>query len=601
MNTRTNTKEPGTAIILVISILATLMVIVAVALEYTMNIGRNVRRSNTLGSAIAVADGCIEYNFAQWRKYCRTPGQSKPTTNDLNSLPLPTAAQFPDIPNFAATRNDYDPTSNITVQQCRVEAVDPELNALASSSPPPQDVGDGSTTYNYRSYAYVTLPTRGGNLVAKVQRIFQQERLSPLNYAIFYVDPLEIHPGAPFTVTGWVHTNSNLYTAHDLLNFAQKATYSGDWSIGFRPGDTVHNGETPTSPTGVTPVYDSPRPPSNIDPTGFNPSDPNNTGYHELIEPPVPSSSPDPFSDTRYYNQASVILQIDASNNVTIKKPNGDGTTTTLTSSSKGNNLLLYNMFHASGVITTNQPIQDNREQASVRITTLDVSKLTVANSTAVNKVAWAAGTVFNGTVYIDDISASTSARRGIRVKNGKFIPDGGFTVASPNPVYVQGDFNTGLNPPSNTGDPTKPQGTLSDGSRYTREPCSVIADAVNILSNAWLDSNSGTQPAASPTTVNSAIVTGIVTSGSGFVYTGGAENFPRFLENWSAKDFTYYGSMIELYDSQQSTGVWGKKNVYTPPNRKWYFDTNFKLNRPPGAAFLETYSYTKGRWSLVP
>ena len=44
--------------------------------------------------------------------------------------------------------------------------------------------------------------------------------------------------------------------------------------------------------------------------------------------------------------------------------------------------------------------------------------------------------------------------KRGIRLKNGAIMPDNGITVASANPVYIQGDYNTGgSNPPSNSGD----------------------------------------------------------------------------------------------------------------------------------------------------
>ena len=601
-----HTKEMGTAIVLVISILATLMVIVGVALEYTTNIGRNVQRSNTLESAIAIADGCLEHNFAQWRKVCKNPLSPKPTSNDLNTLPLPTSAQFPAIANFAATRSNYDINSATTVQQCKVVAADPELVEMGTDIVPTQGIGNGTVSYNYLATAYVTLPVLGPrkNVVVGVQRVFQELQDSPFNYAIYYVDPLEIHPGPPLNVTGWVHTNSDLYTAHNTLNFSEKATYKGTWDVDFRPGDTSHTGETPAAPTGVRPSLDSNAPPPlNIDDTTFDPSDPNNTGFHELIEPPVPSASPDPFLNSRYYDQASVILEIGASGTPLIKRGNGDGTATLLTSSSTGTDLQLFNMFNAAGAITTNESIQDNREQAPIRITTVDVSRIITNNATAVNGVKWSAGSAFNGTVYVNDKRATpggVGVKCGIRVKNATLIPDGGLTVASPNPVYVQGDFNTGLNPPSNRGDPDTPQGTLSDGSAYTRQPCSVIADAVNILSNRWLDTLSGTTPPASPTTVNSAIVSGVVTSGSGFVYTGGAENFPRFLENWGGQDFTYYGSMIQLYDSKQSIGVWGHQNVYSPPNRKWFFDKNFKLKVPPGGAAFATYTYIKGRWSLV-
>ena len=70
---------------------------------------------------------------------------------------------------------------------------------------------------NYVASADITLPTLKGNVVAKVRRVFQKQQLSPWNFAIFYVDPLEIHPGPLFTVTGWVHTNSDLYTGHSTL------------------------------------------------------------------------------------------------------------------------------------------------------------------------------------------------------------------------------------------------------------------------------------------------------------------------------------------------------------------------------------------------
>jgi hypothetical protein len=620
-------KQAGTAIVLVISILATLMVIVGIAAEYTMNIQRHVDRSNTLENAIAIADGCIEHNFAQWRKACQNglPGNPTPTTNQLtigaSALRLPTVAEFPTVPNFAApppTRNDYDPNlvPQPTVQQCKVIAVDPGLDPLAGTDDPRnyKEVGDGTVTYNYLATAYVTLPTIGtkGSVVAKVQRVLQEEQDSFFNYAIYYNDTLEIHPGPPFNVTGWVHTNSDLYTGHDTLNFSQKATYGGlnslrrdadpgGWIVGWRPPDkngdgedTVHPPATPQSPTGVTPKSDPNAPTaSDIDPAAFDSTDPNNTGYRELIEPPV--SGTDPFSNSRYYDQAGVIIQIDSSNNITLMKGNGTSPPTVLTSSSTGNNKKLYDMFN--GAVSAGQTIQDNREGGPVGLATLDVGQLTQNNGSGVNGVIWKANNssnLFNGIVYVYD---NSGLKRGIRLKNGSTIPGGGLTVASQNPVYIQGDFNTGSNPPSNSGDPTQPQ-----ASGYTRQSCSVLGDAVNVLSNAWNDGASGTVPDASPTTVNTAIVSGNVINGPGFVYTGGAENFPRFLEDWGGKDFTYYGSMIELYQSQQATGVWGKPNVYSPPNRKWYFDQNFKVNIPPGGmnAFV-THKFIRGKWALVP
>lgn len=263
--------------------------------------------------------------------------------------------------------------------------------------------------------------------------------------------------------------------------------------------------------------------------------------------------------------------------------------------------------------------MQDNREAAQVRVATLDVSALVDTSFGT-----WKAGSAFNGIVYISDITATevqpgaspppSLTHRGIRLKNGRFIPSGGLTVASRNPVYIQGDFNTGSNPPSNNSsspDPTKPTGTIptglpNAGNPYTRVPCSVLADAVYVLSNNWQDSwgiggVSLTTRTASNTTINTAIVSGTVPTnynGNG-KYSGGAENFPRFNESWkNGPILTYYGSMIELFTSQQAIGPWGSGNVYDPPVRQWFFDNNFKIVAPPGSLMI--YTYIKGRWSLM-
>jgi hypothetical protein len=217
---------------------------------------------------------------------------------------------------------------------------------------------------------------------------------------------------------------------------------------------------------------------------------------------------------------------------------------------------------------------------------------------------------VWNGIIYIADTTATPTQRRGIRLINGKVLPTEGVTVASNNPVYIQGDYNTGpSSPPSN--DPVNPDPTRPTSSGYTRAPAAVIADAVNILSNSWSDLNAGSvnplkDRMATPTTVNTAIVAGIVPSspvGGDGSYSGGAENFPRFHEDWGATKFTYYGSMVELFASQQGIGKWNMTNalgigVYGAPDRQWFFDNNFKMKPPRGTLMI--YSYIKGQWSVL-
>jgi hypothetical protein len=262
----------------------------------------------------------------------------------------------------------------------------------------------------------------------------------------------------------------------------------------------------------------------------------------------------------------------------------------------------LYNTF--SSAITTGEHFQDQREAANMAISSLDVSKiasaLTPTNSGGTGYLL-GSDVTFKGIVYVANTSGSSTVKTGIRLKNGAKILGPGLTVASENPVYIQGDYNTGQTSSNKTPANTANNSTGANvASGYTEVPCAVLADAVTILSNAWSDSNNSlSSRTATPTTVNSAIVAGIVPTGSGGSgansYSGGAENFPRFLEDWTNQTFTYYGSMVELYKSQQAIGYWGNSNVYDPPNRNWHFDTLFYTSPPPGS--LQIMTYVKSRW----
>jgi hypothetical protein len=670
-------KQSGSSLVVVLSVLATLMVVVAVAAEYTNTVNRHVQRSNTVQNAIAVGDSCIEIMFAQWRKICSAPGSvlnGQPSNSFLvpGIIPLPTYQQLnlPNVANFAKTdttgnwfrpdSDDYDP--NYTISNYKIVATGPNWEALSSGSTAPIPMlgqiaatltSTTSTTplvYNYIASADVTLPAIGptGKVVAKVRRVIQKQQISPWSYAIFYVDPLEIHPGPLFTVTGWVHTNSDLYTAHSSLTFADKVTYASDWFVGFKPGDLQHLTDTvgpPHYPNNLPPARDQALQPFGLDSTSlFNTGDgnPNNDSYRELIEPPTAAA--DPMASMRYWDQASVAIKIDNSNNITIGRPNADGTITSFTSliaslpstdPNRAKYQALSTMF-STAVTADGTTIQDTREgltnpgHSTVRVATLNISQ--ILNNTAglaptykANDVSAANGVApyFNGIVYIYDNSATAglnadgtvntaAVKRGIRLINGSKIPSTvasssmGFTLASNNPVFIQGDFNTGGTGPAvpsnvdgsyvNPATPPNPQ-----VAGYTRAPCSILADAVTISSAGWAGL-SGAVGASANTTVNAAIVSGIVPTsplGGDGAYSGGAENFPRFLENWNGKMLTYYGSMVELFKSNQSVGKWtGNASVYSPPNRQWFFDSNFKIKPPPGSLMI--HSYIKGKWSVL-
>ena len=274
MKTKSCANQSGSTLVVVIMLTAILMVTVGIAVEYTVNINRHVQRGTTLETAVAVGDACIEVLFNNWRTVCRTPGNQTLAlaTSSFSAIATPTPSQFPNLPavaNFVKRGVSFDPAndeynSTYTVSNYKVVAVTAEWAALANASATPEpalgQLASGQTvnsvtpstsaTFNYVASADVTLPALGpnGNVVAKVRRVFQKQQLSPWNFAIFYVDPLEIHPGPLFTVNGWVHTNSDLYTAHSTLTFADKVTYGSDWNINFMPGDLQHLSDVPASP-----------------------------------------------------------------------------------------------------------------------------------------------------------------------------------------------------------------------------------------------------------------------------------------------------------------------------------------------------------------
>ena len=59
--------------------------------------------------------------------------------------------------------------------------------------------------------------------------------------------------------------------------------------------------------------------------------------------------------------------------------------------------------------------------------------------------------------------------------------------------------------------------------------------------------------------------------------YSGGVENFLRYLETWSGDVSTYNGSIVVMFPSVYATNYWiAPGTYYQPPTRNWGFDFNF-------------------------
>jgi hypothetical protein len=621
-------SNAGNTVVVAMLITFVISILIAIAVNYTQQMSRVAKRTRATDTAMEIGDGCLETLFTNWRNINRSETATYLPTNYFyttvyNPGSQPSTSPVPAlIPTPAPT--SFPSASNYTINTYQIVATDPMSNPVPdpypSSSPPPAGYGPGSSqfSYYYLASADVTVPALGasGNVSAKVRRVFEKRLNTPWTWSVFYNDLLEITPGSALTLTGAIHTNNSLYTGSSNLTVTNTTVsnvsilgtlgYVGSWTVGYAPNDTYHTA-APSAPN-----YASGQPPAqenNYLPFGWNvgqifninDANSNNDGYREIIEVPAPGS--DPLASQRYYDQAYVRIIVDSSGNFKYYDSTGYSCT-----ANAGTTLQkqIFNTFNSA--LSKNESFTDNREGSTVNVTSLDVGKVT--SDVNGNKL-----TNFNGVVYFSDQRANQNggpSEYGLRIKNAGVLPGGassapsgvtpGLTVATDNPVYIWGDFNTGTAsnntnlPPSDSGTPTSPT-----ANSYTRQPAAIIGDAVSILSYAWTDSNSSaalTSRTPSNTTVNAAIVAGDVPTANGN-YSGGAENLIRFLENWTGKTFTYYGSMVEIYHSGQAKGTWGKSNVYNPPTEYFYYDANFQSTSPPGNLVLASYLQQQ-RWYQI-
>ncbi len=187
--------------------------------------------------------------------------------------------------------------------------------------------------------------------------------------------------------------------------------------------------------------------------------------------------------------------------------------------------------------------------------------------------------------------------RRALKVVNGArgqlpAVGTQGLTIASENPVYVQGNYNacTPGNAPGSCTETGGAFGPVGNG----HVSAAVIADAVTLLSSNWNDIRSFTSPHAPggrPATTTWYRF-GVI-AGKGLSFTrptsntsndhtdfgtdGGAHNFLRFLESWGGQALHYRGSIISFYTSRQAVGVYKCCDVvYGAPDRGYNFDEEF-------------------------
>lgn len=412
---------------------------------------------------------------------------------------------------------------------------------------------------------------RVGNVTAAVKQEVQVASIPIFQFAIFYAMDLEINPGPVMKITGRVHSNAKIYTQPvNSLTYMDHVTAAGDIILKQSPldpssrskGTVTFNGEHDSKVSALSL------------PIGTNNSP---DAVRAVVEqPPVTEDKNSAMGKQRYYNKADMVVTVSGSG-VQVKSGAFNSFATAIP----------WNQ--AKTFISTNASFYNKREGKTVNVVDIDVGQLKTwaqTNTVLRNQL----GRDLNS-IYVDDMRTQpSSAQPGVRLLNGQTLPSLGLTVATPDPLYVKGNYNA-------------PSAHLGTTNTSLTKPASLIGDSITVLSTAWSDSNSskslGNRDAAD-TTVNAAFLGGIVPS-DGDDYSGGVENFPRFLEDWNGRKFTYNGSMVVMFYSKISKAVWGKSDVYNAPNRNWAFDLNFMdaTKLPPGTPQLLTL--IRGAWKVLP
>ena len=411
------------------------------------------------------------------------------------------------------------------------------------------------------------------NTSIELTQNFETGLVPIFQFAVFYNNNLEIAPGPEMTLLGRVHTNGNLYIqSNNSLSIDSYVTTTGSIIHGRHPesGMSTSNGDVKIKDADGN--YVNMKLPDNswMDAnrsTWYDSSvsmwdgrvQDSTHGQRALNLPLASSAGGDPHKiierstggNVDSYEEKASLKFIDQQ---ALQLVGGTWTDVTADMVTKG-------------IITfSNNKFYDARELKNVDVMELDMTKLDDEGYYP-----------SNGVIYYSDQDVSRDYPA-LRLNNADELGDA-ITIASENPVYTNGNYNS-----------------------TNKKPAAILADAVTFLSVNWNDANSALNKSsrvAANTTVNASYLTGNVPS-SGGNYSGGFENLPRFLETWTNKIFTWYGSAVNLWAARQAIGLWG--SYYSPPIRNWYYDADLDdpANLPPATPVVQVSQRTGWKQSYV-
>jgi Tfp pilus assembly protein PilX len=546
-------NNKGNALLVSLIILVVLFLIGQAALKIA-NTETNITGNDIAAKkAFQAAEGASEYEAMQLRNFLSTSLAWQVPTETINgSIPLPVL-------------------SGHTIQ----ETAPIQLVAGSQKQKNATGVYSGLTAWCQSFTITTTARDNNGRARATIMRLVEDQLIPLFQFAVFYNGALEILPGANMTLgdpsnPNRIHSNSDIYLAADgsaTMNVNHKITTPGQLHHGTLDGRTLSQPVLIADGLGGHPQLNQdsitdPNWEANATAT-WNENVQTNVHNIMSLNVPIPGITPGengyiemlkqgPATDTYRYSNKAGLKIIDGT------AYDRNGTVVNLSSCGSGNPLSTTTLF-------------DKRENRVVTVRDVDMAKLQNCTS-AKNALNNPPSGEDPGILYVHETTTVADSSKAVRLNNGSDLTlnnalPSGLMVATDNPLYVKGNYNTG-----------------------NSRPASIAADAVTFLSTAWNATDDSTHSyqdsldnrIADNTTFNAAVMTGNVPT-TGSHYSGGLENFPRFLENWTGKNMVYGGSLVCLWKSERATGQWvygGSR--YTAPNRQWTYNMN-PNNMPPG------------------
>ena len=170
-----------------------------------------------------------------------------------------------------------------------------------------------------------------------------------------------------------------------------------------------------------------------------------------------------------------------------------------------------------------------------------------------------------------------------------------GLTVATPDPIYVLGNYNAnGV--------------SLNNGTNVVNAlPAGFMGDSITILSSSWKDSYTSStaltrEPPPTPPSMpppSKALFNPSPSMAQNTTAAGWKISSACWRIGLRCTTLTYNGSIIVLFQSRYATNYWQTPgNYYNVPSRAWGFDVNFQTQGGLPPIFPSAKAMIRQNWA---